>query len=147
MSELLGQICMFDSLPDEPWYMAVLRKNLHGGKFGWQDSRIRIYTAALRLDKDRLADYIQNEYGISGGTLDRCSIDFNCRGAEIRKFETGEWARVPWCRIRDMIVQMINNGDYLQPEDEKRMEEIRKEHNGNMPLERPDGMSCGEAET
>ena len=141
MSELIGQISMFDSMPDEPWYMTALREKLREGKCGWSMSRIRIYTAAMRLDKDRLADYIQNEYGISGGTLKGYSVDFNCRGAEVYEFETKRWMRVPWCKIRDMIVQMINNGSYLHPEDKERMEEIRKEHDGNMPLMRPDGMN------
>lgn len=140
MSELIGQISMFSMMPEEEWRFRALREDLRRGKLGWQDSRIRIFSAVEKLDKDRLADYIQNEYGVCGGTVEDGTVNFCCRGAEMFNFKTREFRRVPWHKIRDMIVQMINDGEYLTAEDRRRIEEIKKEHSGTLPLMPPDGM-------
>lgn len=144
MSEVTGQISMFSMIPDEEWRFRALREKLRGGKLGWSSSRIRIYSAATKLDKDRLADYIQNEYGICGGSVEDGTVSFCCRGAELYNFKTKEFTRVPWHRIRDMIVEMINDGKYLTAEDREEIEKIKKEHSGTLPLMPPDGMNSRE---
>ena len=144
MSELLGQISMFSLMPEEEWRIRALRGKLRGGKCGLSSSRIRIYTAVTKLDKDRLEDYIQNEYGISGGSVEDGTVNFNCRGAEMYNFKTKEFTRVPWCRIRDMIVQMVNDGEYLTEEDKERIRQIRQENSGTLPLMPPDGIKSME---
>ena len=143
MSESAGQISMFSMIPDGDWHQQALREKLKGGKFGWSSSRIRIWTAAERLDRDRLADYIQSEYGISGGSVTGGTVMFNNRGAWVYNFQTKVEKHFAWHKVRNMILDMINNNEYLTDGDRQRIAEIKTEHNGMMPLMPPDAIGDG----
>ena len=146
MSEVDGQLSMFSMIPEGDWHTQALREKLKGGKCGWSSSRIRIWTAAERLDRDRLADYIQNEYGISGGSVKGGTVMFNNRGAWVYNFQTKVEKHFAWHKVRNMILDMINNGEYLTDGDREQIEKIKEEHNGLMPLTPPDGSGEGEEE-
>ena len=141
MSEVAGQISMFNMIPEDDWHTQALRKNLKGGMFGWSSSRIRVWIASQRLDRDRFADYLQNEYGICGGSIEHGSIQYNFRGAHVLSYETNEEKHYTWAKIRNMVLDIINSGEYLTQDDWKKIDQIKAEHGGLLPLEPPNSLS------
>ena len=143
MSEVQGQISMFNMIPEDDWHARTLRQHLKRGMHGWSSSRIRIYTAAERLDRDRFADYLQNEYGTCGGTagVEGGAVDYNFRGAFVYNFRTKVQKHYAWHKVRNIVLDLINSGEYLTAEDWEQIEKIKAEHGGLMPLERPYSMS------
>lgn len=143
MSEVAGQISMFNMIPEDDWHAQTLRKALKRGMHGWSSSRIRVWVAAQRLDRDRFADYLQNEYGTCGGTagIENGSIDYSFRGAFVYNFSTKIQKHFAWAKIRNMVLDIINSGEYLTAEDWEQIEKIKAEHGGLLPLEPPNSLS------
>lgn len=136
MSECAGQMTMFTMLGANDWYEGRLRELLKGYAHR-RDDKIRIYIAAERLDRDRLADYLQNEFDVQGHSVEGGFIDFSFRGADVRKWKEGKPRHFTWAQIRNIVLEMIADGDYMTEKDWDRLAEVQRIYGGQLPLVSP----------
>jgi len=105
------QISFFDTAPElfstaDAELMDVLRMTAHG----WESSKLRIYAAFQTLDTGRFAEFLADEFGISGHSIPGGFVDFRGSGIEIRHWNTdGKW-RWTWNKAAVMYQALIAEG-------------------------------------
>jgi hypothetical protein len=133
----IEQITMFDTMQDpaEDWFTRSFREQIRKGN-GFSGSKIRIYAAAILKDRDRLADFLQQEYYVGGHSIPDGFMDYDSRGIVIRHWETHEKRKWPWHRVRDEVLRQIRTGEYLTAEEYERFQQICAANGGNIPQPR-----------
>ena len=137
MKQVDGQISMFEILEKEQdWFKAALIENLKRGS-GFEGGKLRIFAAALILDKDRLADFLQNEYNVGGNSIEGGFQDYNFRGITIQRWGDKQEKRFPWSSVRDEVRKLVADGEYLTEKEWKRIQTIAANHGGELPRPTP----------
>lgn len=131
-----GQISMFDVLEERDWFRDTLIRQLKRGS-GFEHGKIRIYVAAMILDKDKFADFLQNEYYVGGNSIEGGFADYNGRGITIERWEDHEWKRFPWCQVQKEVRRLIADGQYLTDKEYQQIQEIARNHGGELHLPKP----------
>lgn len=140
------QISMFDMVPAgkskttiwpeietaEDWFTDRFRKEIHRGS-GYEDGKLRIYAAAELMDKDRLADFIQQEYYVGGNSIEDGFCDYNGRGMSFVKWKSDEKKRYPWWKVRDEVLRQIRLCEYLEADEMEAIRQIREDYGGGLP--------------
>lgn len=133
------QLSMFDDLgriEQEDWFQERFRESVHRGS-GYEGGKLRIFAAAETKDRDRLADFLQEEYGVGGNSIRDGFCDYDRRGMVIRKWKTNEEKRYPWWRVRDEVLRQIRAGEFLTKEEERQFREICGKRNGEIAHPKP----------
>ena len=137
------QLSMFDMIPagrcsqpvwekqseDADWFTERFRESVHRGS-GFSGSKLRIFAAAELKDKDRLADFIQQEYSVGGNSIRDGFCDYNNRGMTIRNWKSNEEKRYPWHKVRDEVLRQIWAGEFLTQEEMEKINVIRERNGG-----------------
>jgi len=118
------------------WFRERFQEQVNRGS-GFEDGKIRIYAAAEIMDRDKLADFIQQEHGIGGNSIRDGFADYNNRGMIIRKWKSEEVKIYTWGKVRDEVLRQIRNGEFLTKEEMERIREIREQNNGMLPSPHP----------
>ena len=136
IAQVEGQISMFDIMEEPDWFMSSLIWELKRGS-GYENGKIRIYVAAMILDKDKFADFLQNEYYVGGNSIDGGMADYNSRGITISRWKDHQWKRYPWHKVQKEVRQLIANGQYLTDKEFNRIQKIAMNHGGELRLPSP----------
>ena len=105
------QISLFDTAPElfsaEDAELAdVLKFTAHG----WESSKLRIYAAYMLLEPDRFAEFLADEFGVSGHSIPGGFVDFRGSGIEIRHWEDGTKQRWSWRKAAEVYRSLIAGG-------------------------------------
>lgn len=133
------QISMFDThsiIGEEDWFSVSFREQVHRGS-GFEGGKLRIYAAASLMDRDKLADFIQEEHGIGGNTVKDGFCDYNRRGMTIKKWKANEERHYPWWQVRDEVLRQIHAAQYLTDEEALQWHEIIEKSGGAITWPKP----------
>lgn len=120
------QISIFDILepPQESRFTSECRRGS-----GFENGKIRIYCASLKMNQKELASFLSDEYGIGGHSSDfpdggRGFTDYNGKGMIIREWKTNETEKYTWTEVAREIKRLILSGDYLDQKDRRKIEAL-----------------------
>ena len=144
------QLNMFDMVPagkagapvwsrqveSADWFQDRFRKQVNRGS-GFENGKLRIYAAALLMNRDKLADFIQEEHGTGGNSIQDGFADYNNRGMIISKWKSEERKIYPWWKVRDEVLRQIKAGDYMTEQEMNQISEIREKNDGKLPWPTP----------
>jgi hypothetical protein len=125
------QISIFDKEP-LTWFQENLK---HGS--GFENGKVRIYAAALTLNNKQFADYLKEEYGIGGRSIDGGFMDYGSKGIEFRKYKENQSEIHNWTETAKEIKKLISIDDYLTDKEKERIKEIQQNNNGQIPCPIP----------
>ena len=134
MNQIEDQISIFDlpEITEQDPYKQMLIKALRRGS-GYENGKMRIYAAAILMDKDKLADFLQEEYGTGGNTIEGGMMDYSFRGVVIRKWDDRTEKHFAWNKVRDEIRKLIAENQYLTEKEFQVFQEIVAENDGEIP--------------
>ncbi len=123
------QLSMFDD-PLE-WIDQCL---LYGS--GYENGKLRIYAAATKLNKKEFNEFLKNEYGIGGRSIDDGFMDYNGKGISLKRFKSNYQEFHPWASVAKRILHLINTENYLTDKEKMRFKSVCDMHNGQIPMPR-----------
>ena len=115
---MFEQISMFEMLnPVESRFTYECKRGS-----GFEDGRVRIYCASLKLDVKGLAGFCKNEYGIGGHSSDfpdggRGFADHNAKGIIIHDWNANTDETHNWLEVAKEIKRLIAMNEYLTEKD------------------------------
>lgn len=118
------QISFFDEEP-----LSWFSENLLRGS-GFEGGKVRIYAAALNMDKKKFADYLKNEYGVGGCSINGGFMDYNAAGIKLRKWKENYEESYDWNKVAAEIKRLINTNQYLTCKEKEKIKEIQVQFNG-----------------
>jgi len=125
------QLTMFDDEPLSLFEQALLRGSLiAGGKY-------RIYGAALNMNVADFAQFLKEEHGYSGCSIDGGFIDYSPRGATIRIYNPTKEEIHDWNDTAKTIKRLINTDKYLNDKEKEYMKKLQEAHGGMIPCPKP----------
>ena len=133
------QISMFDTasiIEEEEWFSVSFREQVHRGS-GIEGGKLRIYAAALLMDRDKLADFIEEEHGTGGNTVKDGFCDYNRRGMTIKKWKANKERHYPWWKVRDEVLRQIHAAQYLTDKEALQWHEIVEKSGGAITWPKP----------
>lgn len=126
---MIHQISLFD---DEPltWFEKVLLRGslTAGGKY-------RIYSAAVNLSVTELADFLKEEYGWSGSSVENGFVDYSPKGARLKKWHSDYEENYTWAEVAKKIKNLVYTDKYLSTKEKEYIKSLQ-EHFGCIPAPR-----------
>ena len=118
-----------------------LEKTICSGS-GFEGGRIRIYAAALSLPMNKLVEFLKNEYGIGGRSMDYGFMDYNASGIRMTLYKGGRGGErreqlIKWPEAASLIKKYIGAGRYLKPKEQKTIDELRAKYGNELPVPYP----------
>lgn len=105
------QLSLFNTQPELFDHEAAeLRDILKGTAHGWESSKLRIYAAYQLLDADRFAEFLADEFGISGHSIPGGFVDFRGSGIEIRHWNAEKTRKWTWKKAAGVYQELIADG-------------------------------------
>ena len=123
------QLSMFDDPLD--WIDQCL---LHGS--GYENGKLRIYAAATKLNKKEFQEFLKEEYGVGGQSVNNGFMDYNSKGISLRKSKNSYQEFHPWASIAKRILNLISTENYLTDKEKKRFKSVCDMHDGQIPMPR-----------
>lgn len=107
---------------------------------GFEGAKIRIYAAA-KAGMD-LREFMRKEYGIGGRTIDfedggRGFFETDGHGLHLWESKTKWKEDHTWADAERAVLRMIETGEYLTVREWNKVMEVRKNHNGVLPVPHP----------
>ena len=104
---------------------------------GFEGGRVRIYAAYNSLPENEFIQFIKEEYGTGGHGDIRGNSNYDSKGLSYRKWKEQKADFYTWKQISKEISKLINYNIYLSEKDKEKIKEIKKNHNGILPLPMP----------
>lgn len=98
-----------------------LRRALMRGS-GFENGCLRIYAAADKYEDKEFADFLKEEFGTGGCSLENGFCDYSSRGFSIRQWREDTTDTYSWSKIATVYREMISKG--LFPDDETKHKDI-----------------------
>ena len=118
------QLSFFDEEP-----LSWFSENLLRGS-GFAGGKVRIYAAALNMDKKKFADYLKNEYGMGGCSIEGGFMDYSTSGIKLRKWKENYEELHDWNEAAVEIKRLISLDKYLSDIDKEKIKEIQAQFKG-----------------
>ena len=113
------QLSFFDEEP-----LSWFSENLMRGS-GFAGGKVRIYAAALNMDKKKFAEYLKNEYGVGGCSIKDGFMDYGPTGIKLRKWKENYEEMHGWNEASEEIKRLISIDLYLTKKEKEQIKEIQ----------------------
>ena len=127
-SQMFQQISMFDN-DSLTWF----QENLLRGS-GFANGKIRIFAAVLNLAMSELANFLKEEYGIGGCSIEGGFMDYNAKGIQLKKWKEEKIEVHSWAETAKEIKKLISMDLYLNNKEKETIKTIQANHDGKLPL-------------
>lgn len=92
---------------------------ISGGKY-------RIYGAAIHLDNKDFADFLKEEYGIGGYSVEGGFVMFNSKRLSLRNSKNSYEELYTWSDIATIIKKLVASDKYLTEKEKEYMQKLKE---------------------